>query len=140
MDKNAFFIVNKTKNRVKLEKNEKPLPITKQYSIFAKQFQSQLSNGRYKHHINRNRGKIEEVDWCENQLADENKRLEAENEALKNENLALVKANMELQDKLNKSTIVNALGNEEEIEEGRKLIKSLVREIDQCVSILNSKE
>ncbi|MBQ0129923.1 MAG: hypothetical protein KBT57_08820 [bacterium] len=75
-----------------------------------------------------------------NQLADENKRLEAENEALRNENLTLVKANMELQDKLNKSTIVNALGNEEEIEEGRKLIKSLVREIDQCVSILNSKE
>ena len=84
--------------------------------------------------------KLRKLIGVKNQLADENKRLKAENEALKNENLTLVKANMELQDKLNKSTIVNALGNEEEIEEGRKLIKSLVREIDQCVSILNSKE
>lgn len=84
--------------------------------------------------------KLRKLIGVKNQLADENKRLEAENEALRNENLTLVKANMELQDKLNKSTIVNALGNGEEIEEGRKLIKSLVREIDQCVSILNSKE
>ena len=84
--------------------------------------------------------KLKKLIGVKNQLADENKRLEAENEELRNENLALVKANMELQDKLNKSTIVNALGNGEEIEEGRKLIKSLVREIDQCVSILNSKE
>lgn len=84
--------------------------------------------------------KLRKLIGVKNQLADENKRLEAENEVLRNDNLALAKANMELQDKLNKSTIVNALGNGEEIEEGRKLIKSLVREIDQCVSILNSKE
>ena len=84
--------------------------------------------------------KLRKLIGVKNQLADENKRLEAENEMLRNDNLALAKANMELQDKLNKSTIVNALGNGEEIEEGRKLIKSLVREIDQCVSILNSKE
>ena len=84
--------------------------------------------------------KLRKLIDVKNQLADENKRLEAENEVIRNENLALAKANMELQDKLNKSTIVNALGNGEEIEEGRKLIKSLVREIDQCVSILNSKE
>ena len=84
--------------------------------------------------------KLRKLIGVKNQLADENKRLEAENEELRNENLALIKANMELQDQLNKSTIVNALGNGEEIEEGRKLIKSLVREIDQCVSILNSKE
>ena len=43
--------------------------------------------------------------------------------------------------KINKTTIVNALGNnEEEIKEGRKLIKELIKEIDQCVSILNTKE
>ena len=30
--------------------------------------------------------------------------------------------------------------NEEEIQEGRKLIKELIKEIDQCVSILNTKE
>ena len=59
---------------------------------------------------------------------------------LDEENLALRRSVVELQDKINKSTIVNALDNEGEVEEGRKLIKELVREIDRCVSILNSKE
>ena len=70
----------------------------------------------------------------------ENKRLAEENAALDKENLSLRQSVEELQDKINKSTIVNALDNEGEIEESRKLIKELVREIDQCVSILNSKE
>ena len=74
------------------------------------------------------------------QLAMENKRLAEENAALDQENLALRRSVGELQDKINKSTIVNALDNEGEVEEGRKLIKELVREIDRCVSILNSKE
>ena len=75
-----------------------------------------------------------------NQLAIENKRLAEQNEALDKENLALRKSAAELQDKINKSTIVNALDNEGELEEGRRLIKELVKEIDRCVSILNSKE
>ena len=70
----------------------------------------------------------------------ENKRLTEQNEALDKENLGLRRSIEELQDKINKSTIVNALDNEGEVEEGRKLIKELVREIDRCVSILNSKE
>jgi hypothetical protein len=74
------------------------------------------------------------------QLAVENKRLTEENEALQRENLALRQSAGELKDKINKITIVNALDNEGELEEGRKLIKELVREIDRCVSILNSKE
>ena len=75
-----------------------------------------------------------------NQLAVENKRLAEANKALDEENLALRRSAGELQDKINKSTIVNALDNEGELEEGRKLIQELVREIDRCVSILNSKE
>ena len=75
-----------------------------------------------------------------NALALENKRLVEENAALEKENLTLRQSTVELQDKINKSTIVNALDNEGEVEEGRKLIKELVREIDRCVSILNSKE
>ena len=75
-----------------------------------------------------------------NRLAQENKRLAEENEALDTENLALRRLVEELQDKINKSTIVNALDDEGEIERGKKLIKELVREIDRCVSILNSKE
>ena len=75
-----------------------------------------------------------------NKLVAENKRLVEENAALGQENLTLRQSTLELQDKINKSTIVNALDNEGEVEEGRRLIKELVREIDQCVSILNSKE
>ena len=75
-----------------------------------------------------------------NQLTMENKRLAEENETLDKENLALRRSVAELQDKINKSTIVNALDNEGEVEEGRRLIKELVKEIDKCVSILNSKE
>ncbi|MBR3729935.1 MAG: hypothetical protein IKN08_03360 [Bacteroidales bacterium] len=75
-----------------------------------------------------------------NKLAVENKRLAEANKALDEENLALRRSAGELQDKINKSTIVNALDNEGELEEGRKLIQELVREIDRCVSILNSKE
>ena len=75
-----------------------------------------------------------------NRLGVENKRLTEENEALDKENLTLRQSVAELQDKINKSTIVNVLDNEGEVEEGRKLIKELVKEIDRCVSILNSKE
>lgn len=75
-----------------------------------------------------------------NRLLVDNKRIVEENEALQRENAALRRSAEELNDKINKITIVNALDNEEGIEEGRKLIKELVREIDRCVSILNSKE
>ena len=75
------------------------------------------------------------------QLIEENRLLASENKALREENEALVRTSQELRDQLNKTTIVNALGNnEEEIKEGRKLIKELIKEIDQCVSILNTKE
>lgn len=84
--------------------------------------------------------KLRKLIDAKNKLATENERLMAENEVLKNENVTLLKANAGLQDKINKSTIVNALDNEEEIEEVRKLIKGLVKEIEQCVSILNAKE
>ena len=75
-----------------------------------------------------------------NRLSVENKRIAEENDALQRENAALRQSAVELQEKINKSTIVNALDNEGEVEEGTKLIKELVREIDRCVSILNSKE
>jgi len=84
--------------------------------------------------------KLRKLVDAKNKLSIENQRLAEENAALEQENRALRQSAAELQDKINKSTIVNALDNEGEIEEGRKLIKELVREIDKCVSILNSKE
>ena len=52
-----------------------------------------------------------------NRLEVENKRLAEENEALDKENLALRRSAEELQDKINKSKIVNALDNDGEVEE-----------------------
>ena len=85
--------------------------------------------------------KVRKLIDAKHQLIEENKRLASENKALREENEAFVRTSQELQDKINKTTIVNALGSsEEEIKEGRRLIRELVKEIDQCVSILNSKE
>ena len=84
--------------------------------------------------------KLRKLVDAKNELSVENQRLAEQNAALEQENRALRQSVAELQDKINKSTIVNALDNEGEIEEGRKLIKELVKEIDKCVSILNSKE
>ena len=85
--------------------------------------------------------KVRKLINAHQQLIEENRRLASESKALREENETLVQANQELHDKINKTTIVNALGNnEEEIKEGRKLIKELIKEIDQCVSILNTKE
>ena len=43
-------------------------------------------------------------------------------------------------EKINKKTIVNALGNEREIQESRQMIKALVKEIDNCITILNAEQ
>ena len=85
--------------------------------------------------------KVRKLLDAQRQLIEENRRLASETQANREERETLVRTNQELQDKINKSTIANALGNnEEEIKEGRKLIKELMKEIDQCVSILNTKE
>ena len=85
--------------------------------------------------------KVRKLINAHQQLIEENRRLASENKALREENETLAQASQELHEKINKTTIVNALGNnEEEIKEGRKLIKELIKEIDQCVSILNTKE
>ena len=85
--------------------------------------------------------KLRKLIDVQRQLKEENRRLASENQTLREQNEVLVQASQELKDKINKNTIVNALGNnEEEIKEGRKLIKELIKEIDQCVSILNTKE
>ena len=85
--------------------------------------------------------KVRKLIDAKHQHIEENRRLASENKALREQNEALARTSQELQDKINKTTIVNALGNnEEEIKEGRRLVRELIKEIDQCVSILNSKE
>ena len=85
--------------------------------------------------------KVRKLIDVQHRLIEENRQLASENKALREQNETLVRSSQELHEKINKTTIVNALGNnEEEIKEGRKLIKELIKEIDQCVSILNTKE
>ncbi|MBS7357988.1 MAG: hypothetical protein ACI35Y_08010 [Candidatus Limimorpha sp.] len=75
-----------------------------------------------------------------NQLVEKNVELVRQNEELRLEVDTLQKENEELKEKINKKTIVNALGNEREIQESRQLIKALVKEIDNCITILNAEQ
>ena len=84
--------------------------------------------------------KIRKIIVAKNLLVNENRELIQKNEELTVELEALRSANVELRDKLNKIVIVNALGNEKEIEESRQVIKALVKEIDQCIKILNAEQ
>ncbi|MBO7469136.1 MAG: hypothetical protein J6T81_03305 [Bacteroidales bacterium] len=84
--------------------------------------------------------KLRKLVSLKNQLVEYNGELVRQNEELQRKVEILHAENEELKDKLNKTTIVNALGNEKEIEESRQLIKTLVKEIDQCVAILNAEQ
>lgn len=84
--------------------------------------------------------KLRKLIAVKSQLVEENSELVQKNGELMETIDALQSENTELKDKINKITIVNALGNENEIEESRQLIKTLVKEIDQCVSILNAEQ
>ncbi len=49
----------------------------------------------------------------------------------------LTKNNNLLTDQLNNRIITNTLGSEIEVDESRKIIQALVREVDQCIALLN---
>jgi predicted nuclease with TOPRIM domain len=84
--------------------------------------------------------KLRKLISLKNQLVERNSELVRQNEELQRNVEILQAENGELKDKLNKTTIVNALGNEKEIEDSRQLIKALVKEIDQCMTILNAEQ
>jgi len=84
--------------------------------------------------------KMRKLISLKNQLVERNNELVRQNEELQTNVEALRAENEELKNKINKTTIVNALGNEKEIEESRQLIKALVKEIDQCMTILNAEQ
>lgn len=45
--------------------------------------------------------------------------------------------NLDLTEQLNKKTIADAFSSEKEIEEGRKRIQVLMREIEHCITLVN---
>ena len=73
-------------------------------------------------------------------LEEENSRLIQSNEDLQAKLEMLETENSELKDKINKLVIVNVLENDKEVEESRQLIKTLVKEIDKCVAMLNAEQ
>ena len=84
--------------------------------------------------------KLRKLILLKNQLVEKNVELVRQNEELRLEVDTLQKENEELKEKINKKTIVNALGNERKIQESRQLIKALVKEIDNCITILNAEQ
>lgn len=84
--------------------------------------------------------KIRKLIALKNQLEAENSKLIQRNENLQLELEILETENTELKEKINKLVIVNTLGNEKEVGESRQLIKALVKEIDNCVAMLNAEQ
>ena len=84
--------------------------------------------------------KLRKLIALKNQLEEENSRLIQSNEDLQLKIEMLETENSELKDKINKLVIVNVLDNEKEVGESRQLIKTLVKEIDRCVSMLNAEQ
>ncbi len=84
--------------------------------------------------------KIRKLISLKKQLEEENSKLIQRNEELQLELEILVTENSELKEKINKLVIVNVLGNDKEVEESRQLIKTLVKEIDKCVAMLNAEQ
>ena len=82
--------------------------------------------------------KIRKLIALKNQLEEENGRLIRSNEDLQVEVEMLMAENAELKEKINKLVIINVLDNEKEVGESRQLIKALVKEIDNCVAMLNA--
>ncbi len=84
--------------------------------------------------------KIRKLIALKNRLEEENGRLIRSNEDLQVEVEMLMAENAELKEKINKLVIVNVLENEKEVGESRQLIKALVKEIDNCVAMLNAEQ
>ena len=84
--------------------------------------------------------KIRKLIALKNQLEEENGRLIRSNEDLQVEVEMLMTENAELKEKINKLVIINVLDNEKEVGESRQLIKALVKEIDNCVAMLNAEQ
>ena len=84
--------------------------------------------------------KLRKLISLKNQLQEENSRLIQRNEDLQLELEILMTENAELKEKINKLVIINVLDNEKEVGESRQLIKALVKEIDNCVAMLNAEQ
>lgn len=70
-------------------------------------------------------------------LLAENKELNKVNVEYKLEIEKLSGQNQQITENLNHKIITNTLGSGTEVDESRKIIQALVREVDQCIALLN---
>lgn len=84
------------------------------------------------------------IEFKVRKLIDSNKQLKKSNEELQTKNTEyqqqiekLLENNNHLTQQLNNRIITNTLGSEIEVDESRKVIQALVREVDQCIALLN---
>jgi dynactin complex subunit len=64
-------------------------------------------------------------------------KLQSELNYLQQQNDVLIEKNNELTHKNDINHIAESFGNEKELEEGRRRIQSLMREIEHCITLIN---
>jgi len=82
--------------------------------------------------------KLRKLLMAHEQLLAEKASLTAEIEMLKQENSRLLNEVEQLKAKNNIKVMADAFGSDKEIEEGRKKIQLLMRDIEQCIALINS--
>ncbi|HMM10595.1 MAG TPA: hypothetical protein PKE03_00680 [Bacteroidales bacterium] len=82
--------------------------------------------------------KLRKLLQAHGQLLAEKAAMEVELEALRQENNRLVSEVEQLKAKVNIKVMADAFGSDKEIEEGRKKIQLLMRDIEQCIALINS--
>lgn len=82
--------------------------------------------------------KIKQAQLRLKDIRQENKKLREENEQLKSANEQLTNAVKELDEKIKLMTITQTIIKKEDKTETKRRITELVREIDNCIGLLNS--
>jgi predicted RNase H-like nuclease (RuvC/YqgF family) len=82
--------------------------------------------------------KLRKLLLAHEQLKADNAAMIAELESLRQENSRLLKEVEQLKAKNNIKVMADTFGTDNEIEEGRKKIQVLMRDIEQCIALINS--
>lgn len=82
--------------------------------------------------------KLRKLLLAHNELKAENQALKGELAVLKQENKDLTHEVERLNEKISIKVMADTFGSDQEIEEGRKKIQLLMRDIEQCIALINS--
>lgn len=82
--------------------------------------------------------KIKKISLSFNKIKEEKKQLEEENNTLREENLKLQNSLSELNEKYRLLTITKTIENKKDKTDTKRKINEMVREIDNCIRLLNN--